>query len=61
MRVCRVGTGGELCQMLFGNLEGWRRSVFYDRYCVQDLTGGNHQIDQVCKCQQTNPARQVVL
>ena len=21
MRVCRVGAGGELCQMLFGNLE----------------------------------------
>ena len=28
MRVCRVGAGGELCQMLFGNLEGWRLSVF---------------------------------
>ena len=31
MRVCRVGAGGELCQMLFGNLEGWRLSVFYYR------------------------------
>ena len=28
MRVCRVGAGGELSQMLFGNLEGWRLSVF---------------------------------
>ena len=27
MRVCRVGAGGELCQMLFGYLEGWRLSV----------------------------------
>ena len=35
MRVCRVGAGGELCQMLFGNLEGWRLSVFYYRYCVR--------------------------
>ena len=23
-----VGAGGELCQMLFGNLEGWRLFVF---------------------------------
>ena len=36
MRVCRVGAGGELCQMLFGNLEGGRLSVFYYRYCVLD-------------------------
>ena len=35
MRVCRVGAGGELCQMLFGNLEGWRLSVFYYRYCAR--------------------------
>ena len=36
MRVWRVGAGGEVCQMLFGNLEGWRLSVFYYRYCVRD-------------------------
>ena len=34
--VCRGGGGEELCQMLFGNREGWRLSVFYYRYCVQD-------------------------
>ena len=27
--LCRGGGGEELCQMLFGNREGWRLSVFY--------------------------------
>ena len=27
MPVCRGGAGGELCQMLLGNLEGWMASV----------------------------------
>ena len=31
MRVCRVGAGGELCQMLFGNLEGWLEKVNFSR------------------------------
>ena len=44
MRVCRVGAGGELCQMLFGNLEVCLYSII-DIVC--EIV---YQLDELCFC-----------
>ena len=46
MRVCRVGAGGELCQMLFGNLEGC-----VCLYSIIDIVCEIvYQLDELCFC-----------
>ena len=48
MRVCRVGAGGELCQMLFGNLEGWHGVCLYS--IIDIVCEIVYQLDELCFC-----------
>ena len=52
--VCRGGGGEELCQMLFGNREGWRLSYSFSNVCVPYNTSRVFvvkivQIVEICK------------